>query len=61
MHCGAGISRAGTACCVWLMHLHSIGRDEALARLKQRREWAQPNPHFMAQLAEYEARLKKAR
>lgn len=47
VHCGAGISRSGAACCAVLMHRHAIGRDAALARVRRARQWVRPNDHFM--------------
>lgn len=47
VHCGAGISRSGAACCAVLMRRHAIGSDEALRRVRRARKWVRPNEHFM--------------
>jgi predicted protein tyrosine phosphatase len=58
IHCKAGHSRSGMVVVAYLMKVHKLSRDDALAWAKKRRESCQPNVGFMASLAKYEDYLK---
>jgi protein-tyrosine phosphatase len=54
VHCLAGVSRAALVVIAYLMHRDRCTLDEALARVRQGRRRAQPNPAFMERLREWE-------
>ncbi len=54
VHCHAGHSRSVTLVMCYLMKLHAMTLDEAMALVKQRRPTANPNPGFIKKLEEIE-------
>jgi protein-tyrosine phosphatase len=50
VHCHAGHSRSVTLVMNYLMTIHTMTFDEAMALVKQRRPTANPNPGFVAKL-----------
>ena len=55
VNCAQGVSRSATVTVAYLMTINSWSVDEALAFVRTKRSIANPNPHFMAQLAEFRA------
>lgn len=53
VHCGAGVSRAGSAVVAYLMWKRRMSYEEALAFVQKRRPWVRPNNGFATQLKEY--------
>ena len=58
VHCAMGVSRSATCCVAYLMWKNGIGRDEAIAQVKEGRERIYPNHGFMEQLKLYEQVLR---
>jgi hypothetical protein len=54
LHCQNGVSRTGFVATAWLMWKEHLTRDEALARLRERRPGLRPNTAFMERLLEWE-------
>ncbi len=54
VHCHAGVSRSVMVVAAYLMRKHDWTRDEALARLREKRPQVRPNLAFMDLLAEWE-------
>ncbi|TGZ83872.1 dual specificity protein phosphatase 12 [Ascodesmis nigricans] len=54
IHCAMGKSRSATVLCAYLMRSRKLGRDDALARIRETRPFVEPNPDFMKQLELYE-------
>jgi protein-tyrosine phosphatase len=48
VHCHAGVSRSSTVVAVYLAHKNSLGFDEALAQVRQKRWQVNPNPALAA-------------
>jgi predicted protein tyrosine phosphatase len=61
VHCHAGVSRSATVVLLHLMVNRGLTLDAAMARLRQVRPVVNPNPGFMACLAEADARLRRGR
>lgn len=59
VHCNAGVSRAATVVAAYLIRHHAMTTSEALNFIKVKRPFIRPNPGFMEQLKEYEARLSQ--
>jgi len=57
VHCGAGVSRSGSAVVAYLMWRKHLRYKEALETAKRAREWINPNPSFQRQLKSFEERL----
>jgi hypothetical protein len=57
VHCDAGMNRAPMVTVAYLMYEHHLGRDDALAFLRQRRPGVGPNKNFMALLLQWEKAL----
>lgn len=55
VHCYGGVSRSATLVVAYLMKKYSIGVEEALQKVKNKRFCACPNAGFLAQLRLYEA------
>lgn len=53
VHCGAGISRAPTIVCAYLIRKLKISATAAIALVNSKRPFASPNPAFRRQLREY--------
>lgn len=49
-NCAQGKSRSATAACAYIMATRGVSAAEALAMVKERRPFVQPNPSFMVQL-----------
>lgn len=58
VHCAMGVSRSATVVCAYLMCKFGIGRDEAVAWVREGRERINPNVGFHDQLGLYERMLK---
>ncbi len=54
VHCRQGKSRSATLVIAYLMHKKKFTLEEALAFCKERRCIVRPNPHFMAQLQQFQ-------
>ncbi|XP_035220928.1 dual specificity protein phosphatase MPK-4-like isoform X2 [Stegodyphus dumicola] len=54
VHCYGGVSRSATLVVAYLMKKYSIGVDEALQKVKNKRYCACPNAGFLSQLRLYE-------
>lgn len=54
VHCFNGASRSGLVTTAYLMKRHGWSRDEAIARIAEKRPQIRPNPAFMTLLAEWE-------
>lgn len=57
VHCGAGVSRSGSAVIAYLMLSRQLHYNEALKLAKQAREWICPNTSFALQLEKFEVQL----
>lgn len=57
VHCQRGISRSAATCVAFFMKEQGISKADALEYVKSRRPQILPNPKFMRELDEYEARL----
>ncbi|MBI2807712.1 MAG: dual specificity protein phosphatase family protein [Planctomycetes bacterium] len=58
VHCFAGVSRSGMVVTAYLMREHGWTRDEALAKIREKRPQVRPNRAFMELLAKWEVRLR---
>ena len=56
VHCFAGRSRSGMVVAAYLMHKHGWSRDEAIARIREKRPEIKVNPAFLELLREWENR-----
>jgi hypothetical protein len=54
IHCFNGASRSGMVVTAYLMKKHGWSRDEAIAKIKAKREQLHPNPAFMDLLEEWQ-------
>eukprot|EP00611_Tribonema_gayanum_P023662 TRINITY_DN5022_c0_g1_i2.p1 TRINITY_DN5022_c0_g1~~TRINITY_DN5022_c0_g1_i2.p1 ORF type:complete len:343 (-),score=59.62 TRINITY_DN5022_c0_g1_i2:27-1055(-) len=61
VHCHKGVSRSASIVAAYLMKEQGMTLSEAMVYLKERRPCVNPHEAFMAQLAEYEQRLKEQR
>ena len=61
MHCNKGVSRSSSMVVAYLMKLHSMTFEQALAFVVARRAIANPNESFCRQLQEYGRRLQRSR
>lgn len=61
VHCIAGVNRAPTLCAATLMLMEGIGASEALARVRQHRWMAFPDPWHWRALRELEGILREMR
>ena len=52
-HCYAGISRSGSLGVAFMAHLFGLTYDEALRRIREKREQVDPNPGFVEAINEY--------
>jgi len=59
VHCGAGVSRSGSAVIAYLMLSCHLRYQQALKSAQTAREWIRPNVSFALQLEQYEAELAK--
>lgn len=57
VHCFKGQSRSATMVMSYLMKYHGMGWEESLAFCRQRRPMVNPNPGFIALLAQYQETL----
>ena len=58
VHCGAGISRAPTSTCSYLMWKMQMGAADAIKLCRSARPCTRPNVGFVAALKAWEAKLK---
>lgn len=58
VHCAAGVSRASTSSCAYLMIKENWDLDSAFRRVQSARSFIQPNRGFWRQLRDLEASLK---
>ena len=58
IYCRAGMSRSATLCIAYFMKHHGMSREDAYQFVRERRPIICPNPGFVRQLREYEAKLK---
>uniref|UniRef100_A0A7S2WF89 Protein-tyrosine-phosphatase n=1 Tax=Rhizochromulina marina TaxID=1034831 RepID=A0A7S2WF89_9STRA len=61
VHCGAGISRAPSACIAFVMSKSGLAFPEAAALVKRGRPCARPNEGFKDQLRAFESQLRESR
>jgi protein-tyrosine phosphatase len=61
VHCECGISRSTTLVVAYLMFINHWTRTRALQEVRKTREWVNPNPGFMKQLAAWEQQLAKSK
>lgn len=59
VHCFQGVSRSGLVVTAYLMRKHSWTRDEAIAKIREKRPQLRPNPAFMELLSEWENRPRR--
>jgi hypothetical protein len=59
VHCAAGISRATTSCCAYLMVKEDWTLDAAFERIHTVRPFVHPNRGFWRQLRDFEASLRR--
>ena len=57
VHCQRGISRSAATCVAYFMRDKGWSKGEAYDHVRRCRPLIQPNPKFMRELDEYEARL----
>ena len=57
VHCVQGISRSSTMCIAYMMFTEGVNFEEGYKRVKDRRQCANPNLTFIAQLKWFHARL----
>jgi hypothetical protein len=60
VHCFQGASRSGLVVTAYLMHKHTWTRDEALAKIREKRPQLRPNPAFMELLLEWEKSARQS-
>eukprot|EP01098_Paradermamoeba_levis_P016654 TRINITY_DN9102_c0_g1_i1.p1 TRINITY_DN9102_c0_g1~~TRINITY_DN9102_c0_g1_i1.p1 ORF type:complete len:168 (+),score=30.93 TRINITY_DN9102_c0_g1_i1:1-504(+) len=53
VHCAAGVSRSATVVVAYLMREYNLGAQEALVKVKEKRNCICPNPGFLRALFEY--------
>ncbi|CAG9336283.1 MKP2_5 [Blepharisma stoltei] len=58
VHCFAGVSRSSTVVIGYLMTYSKMSMKDAMAFVKSKRPWIQPNYGFLQQLRKYEVQLK---
>ena len=58
IHCTAGRSRSAAVVLAFFIECLDMNYDEALAALKLKRPWVDPNPGFVRQLREFEANYR---
>jgi hypothetical protein len=56
VHCAGGVSRSAAVVAGYLMARRGLSFDQSLAALRASRPWVNPNPGFVAQLREFEAK-----
>jgi hypothetical protein len=61
VHCAMGMSRSVSIVIAYLMRANAMSYEEAHATVKARRNIANPNSGFIAQLKQYEAELSAKR
>lgn len=59
VHCNKGVSRSSSMVIAYLMKLHSMTFEHALAFVVERRPMANPNENFRQQLQEYGRHLQR--
>jgi hypothetical protein len=57
VHCVQGISRSATICCAYKIFTEKCTYQEASSQVKERRQCANPNMTFIAQLIQWYKRL----
>ena len=57
VYCRAGMSRSATLCIAYFMRYHNMSMDEAFQFVKEKRPIIHPNPGFVRQLKQFEAKL----
>lgn len=55
VHCAAGISRSVCLVIAYLIKVHKMTPEAALAKVREKRPWAGPNQGFTQQLEKYYA------
>lgn len=58
IYCRAGMSRSASLCIAYFMKYHKMSREDAYQFVRQKRPIICPNPGFVMQLRDYEAKLK---
>ena len=58
VYCRAGMSRSASLCIAYFMRYHDMSMDEAFAFVKEKRPIIHPNPGFLRQLKQFEAKLQ---
>ena len=61
VYCRAGMSRSATLCIAYFMRYHNMTMDEAFQFVKEKRPIIHPNPGFLRQLKQFEAKLHNRR
>jgi hypothetical protein len=51
IHCAAGVSRSPTVMVGYVMYKKKMSAEEAMAFVKEKRAWINPNPGFLRQLS----------
>eukprot|EP00931_Biecheleriopsis_adriatica_P062708 TRINITY_DN37851_c0_g1_i1.p1 TRINITY_DN37851_c0_g1~~TRINITY_DN37851_c0_g1_i1.p1 ORF type:complete len:603 (-),score=86.32 TRINITY_DN37851_c0_g1_i1:257-2065(-) len=59
VHCGAGVSRSGSAVVAYVMLTQHLCLQDALKFVRLARPWVQPNDAFLLQLEYFQARLDR--
>lgn len=61
VHCMLGVSRSASVVAAYLIAQYGCTPEQAVQYVQSRRRCAQPNPGFIAQLAEYRQSLPRSR
>ena len=61
VYCRAGMSRSASLCIAYFMRHHNMTMDEAFQFVKEKRPIIHPNPGFVRQLKQFEAKLHNRR
>ena len=56
VYCRAGMSRSASLCIAYFMRHHNMTMDEAFQFVKEKRPIIHPNPGFVRQLKQFEAK-----
>ena len=59
VHCLAGVSRSATMVIAYVMKNYEMSMTEAILKVLELRPVINPNPNFLRQLVQYEARLNR--
>jgi len=58
VHCLVGVSRSTLVTAAYVMKIHGLGAEEAVAKIRRRRYEVCPNPNYKHGLAEYQSYLE---